>query len=142
MADVQDTVLTERQVEILELRAEGHTQQEVAEMLGTTDSNVSAIEQAAESNIKKARRTLSLARTLRTPVQFTVETGTAYDEFIDEIYARGDDADIKIAYSGPELSGHLFNQLETHVDHGTLEATVKVGLTADGDVNVFPVDTQ
>jgi len=142
MPDVQDTVLTDRQVEILELRADGRTQQEVADILGTTDSNVSAIEQAAESNIEKARKTLAVARTIQTPVQFTVESGIAYDEFIDVIYKRGDEADVQIMYSGPELSGLLFEQLKSHVNQGTLDTSVKVGLTDEGDVNVIPVDTQ
>lgn len=137
----ENTVLTERQVEILELREEGHTQREVAEKLGTTDSNVSAIEQAAESNIDKARRTVSFVRTLRTPVQFTVPAGTPYDEFIDAIYEQGDEADIKITYCGPELYGHLFRQLEAHVGHGELNTAVRVGLTDEGDVNVFPLVT-
>ena len=142
MTDGQDTVLTDRQVEILELRAEGHTQKEVADILGTTDSNISAIEQAAESNIERAKNTVALSRTLEAAVQFTVEGGIAYDEFIDRIYEHGDEAGVQIAFSGPELSGILFRQLEAHVTQGTLEATVKVGITDDGDVNVFSVGSQ
>lgn len=48
MTSAKSTTLTERQVEVLELREQGQTQQEVADRLGTTDSNISAIERAAE----------------------------------------------------------------------------------------------
>ena len=64
MVSAAPTVLTERQVEVLKLREQGQTQQEVAEQLGTTDSNISAIERAAEQNVTKARRTLALVRTI------------------------------------------------------------------------------
>ncbi|MGM0590756.1 MAG: sigma factor-like helix-turn-helix DNA-binding protein, partial [Halobacteriota archaeon] len=55
MVSAGSTTLTERQVEVLELREQGYTQREVADRLGTTDSNVSAIERAAEQNVEKAR---------------------------------------------------------------------------------------
>jgi DNA-binding protein, Tfx family len=63
MVSAESTTLTERQVEVLELREQGQTQQELADHFGTTDSNISAIERAAEQNIEKARRRLELVRT-------------------------------------------------------------------------------
>ncbi|MFC7256169.1 Tfx family DNA-binding protein [Haloplanus litoreus] len=77
--------MTERQVEVLELRGAGHTQREVAEMLGTTDSNVSAIERAAEGNVEKAQGTLELLRMIRSPVRFTVATGASFDDVVDRV---------------------------------------------------------
>jgi len=140
MVAADSTTLTERQVEVLELRERGHTQQEVANQLGTTDSNISAIERAAEQNVEKARRTLELVRTVRSPVQFSVSPGTSFDDLVASVYAHGDEAGIKIAYCRPELYTHLYGALEGCTNQNELEATIDVGLTTEGDVRVFTGD--
>ncbi|MFB6178726.1 MAG: Tfx family DNA-binding protein [Halorientalis sp.] len=137
MVSTDATVLTDRQVAILERRERGETQRAIAEDLGTTDANVSAIERAAEANVEKARRTLELVRTLRAPTQFTVQAGTEFDTLVDQVYARGDDAGIKVAYCRPELYAHLYGLLESVTTDNRLDTAVDVGLTEDGDVKVF-----
>ncbi len=137
MVETDGTVLTERQLEVLEHRERGETQQAVAEELGTTASNVSAIERAAEANVQKARRTLELVRTLRAPVQFTVTSGESFDDLVTAVYDHGDEAGVKIAYCRPELYAHLFGLLADVTDANQLTAAVTVGLTEDGDVNVY-----
>ncbi|WP_268105294.1 Tfx family DNA-binding protein [Natronomonas gomsonensis] len=137
MVEIDTTVLTDRQVEVIELREQGYTQQEVANELGTTDSNVSAIERAAEKNIEKARRTLELLRTIRAPAQFTVSSGTEFNELVDQVYAHGDDAGVKIRYCRPELYAHLYSLLKEVAHESRLCTEVRVGLTTEGDVKVF-----
>jgi Tfx family DNA-binding protein len=137
MTAVEQTILTDRQVEILELREQGYTQKEVASRLGTTDSNVSAIERAAEENVRKARGTLKLVRTLRSPVRFTVPAGAKFDELVGEVYSEGDEAGIKISYCRPELYSHLYHELEAYTSQNRLDTAVTFGLTEDGEVKVF-----
>ncbi|WP_142861012.1 Tfx family DNA-binding protein [Salinigranum halophilum] len=137
MVSPDSTTLTARQVEVLELREAGHTQQEVAERLGTTDSNVSAIERAANTNVEKARKTLELVRTLRSPVRFTVDAGTSFDDLVDRVYTECDAAGTQVSYCRPELYAHLFGQLEPHTQRNRLETAVDVGVTREGDVTVF-----
>jgi Tfx family DNA-binding protein len=133
-AEPVDTVLTERQVEVLELREEGRTQKQVAEELGTTPSNVSAIERAATANVEKARRTLELVRTLRAPVRFRVEQGTSFESVVEAVYERGDEIGVKISYCTPELYSHLYTHLRDVVDNNQLLVGVEIGITEDGDV--------
>jgi Tfx family DNA-binding protein len=140
MVAVESTTLTERQVEVLELREQGQTQREVADQLGTTDSNVSAIERAAEQNVEKARRTLELVRTIRSPIQFSVSPGTNFDDLVASVYSHGDEAGIRIAYCRPELYAHLYGVLEECTRRNELETTVDVGITNDGEVRVFTED--
>lgn len=137
MIAAESTTLTERQVEVLELREEGLTQREVADRLGTTGSNVSAIERAAEQNVEQARRTLALIRTIRSPVRLTVDAGTTFDELVDTVYERGDEDGVKIGYCRPELYAHLFGQLESHTTRNRLDVAVEIGLTREGEVKVF-----
>jgi hypothetical protein len=137
MVAAESTTLTERQVEVLELRERGLTQREVADRLGTTGSNVSAIERAAEQNVEQARRTLGLIRTIRSPVRLTVEAGTTFDDLIDTVYERGDEDGVKIGYCRPELYAHLFGRLEPHTSRNRLDTEVEIGLTREGEVKVF-----
>ena len=137
MTGAEETYLTERQIEVLELREQGLTQVDVAERLGTTDSNVSAIERAAEANIEKARATLEVAHTIRSAVQFNAEPGESIDAVVDEIYERGDASTIRISYRKPELYGHLFHELESVLDDGQLQHPVSIGITAEGRVTAF-----
>lgn len=140
MVSTQSTTLTDRQVEVLELREAGRTQQEVAELLGTTASNVSAVERAAKRNVRKARRTLELLGTIRSPVRFTVEAGRSFDELVDRVYREGDAAGIAVDYCRPELYSHLFGRLEEQTRRNQLLVPVEIGLDRSGDVTLFPAD--
>jgi Tfx family DNA-binding protein len=137
MTSTESTTLTERQVEVLELREKGQTQQEVADRLGTTDSNISAIERAAEQNIEKARRTLELVRTIRSPIQFSVSPGTSFDTLVASVYSHADEAGVKIAYCRPELYTHLYGVIEECTNQNELKTTIDVGITNEGEVRVF-----
>ena len=140
MISAESTILTDRQIEVLNLRERGLTQQEVAEEFDTTGSNVSAIERAAENNVEKARRTLELVRTIRSPIQFSVSPGTSFDDLVASVYAHGDEAGIKIAYCRPELYTHLYGVLEEYTKQNELKTTIDVGITTDGEVRVFTED--
>lgn len=142
MTAVDATILTERQVEVLQLRERGLTQREVADCLGTTDSNVSAIERAAAENIEKAKRTLDLVDTLAAAVTFEVGAGTHFGNLIETVYTHGDEADIKIDYCRPELYGHLYELLKSHTAGNKVRRNIEIGLTHDGDVHVFPESMQ
>jgi Tfx family DNA-binding protein len=135
-ARVESSLLTDRQAEVLGLREDGLTQQAVAERLGTTASNISAVERAATDNVERARRTLEHARMLRAPVRLTFECGSGFDEVVEEIYAAGDEAGIRIDYCRPELYSHLYTHLTESFDDSKLVREVEVGLTRDGNVEL------
>lgn len=142
MVSAEGTALTERQLEVLRLRERGFTQREVAERIGTTDANVSAVERAAERNVEQARRTLEVVRVVRSPVRFSVEAGTYFEELVEMVYDHGDEVDVKVDYSYPELYAHLYEHLEDQAERSHLGSSAEIALTEDGDVRVFadPVD--
>ena len=131
-----ETTLTERQAEVMRLRADGLTQAEIATRLGTTASNVSAIECAGRDNVERARRTLDLARVIRAPVRVTMPAGTVFDDLVDAIYAEGDATGTRIDFCRPELYAHLYTRLDEALDAGRLATDVEIGLTHEGDVRV------
>ena len=137
MSTAEETILTDRQLEVLERREEGLTQAEVAAELGTTAANVSAIERAGRANVEKARRTLELVRTINAPVQFTVPPDTTFADLVDAVYDHSDEAGIKVEYCRPELHSHLYATLQDCTSGSRLTTTVTVGLTEAGAVNVY-----
>ncbi len=140
MVSAESTILTERQVEVLELREQGQTQQEVADYLGTTDSNISAIERAAKQNVEKAHQTVELVRTIRSPIQLSVSPEASFDDLVARIYTHGDKAGIKIAYCRPELYTHLYEVLEEYTNQNELKTTIDIGITNEGEVRVYTED--
>ena len=50
-----DSFLTERQIRVLELRTQGHSQQEIADIMGSSRSNISILETRAHRNILQGK---------------------------------------------------------------------------------------
>ncbi|MDZ7701696.1 MAG: Tfx family DNA-binding protein [Halobacteriales archaeon] len=138
--DAADTFLTERQAEVLERRREGLTQREIAERLGTTVPNISAIERAARDNVERARRTVDLANRIETDVWFEQGAGDHLRDVVEAIYEAGDEAGVKITYSDPELAAYLHVHLGDRLDGRRLTDPVEVGITPDGGVVTYGPD--
>jgi Tfx family DNA-binding protein len=51
---MKDSLLTERQKEVLRYRKKGLTQQQIADIIGTSKANVCTIEKAALENIRRS----------------------------------------------------------------------------------------
>ena len=64
-----DTSLTKRQMEIMRLRHEGYSQEEIASGLGTTKQNISAIEKMARKNVERAENTIKFIKTLNKTIK-------------------------------------------------------------------------
>jgi hypothetical protein len=137
LPDADDTFLTERQREVLVLRQEGKTQREIADEFGTSVSNVSMIESAAEENVEKARRTVELAKYIRTPNRVDVEPGNHIDDIVETVYDMGDVQGVKIEYSRPELYSHIYTSLSELFEGEHFDASVGIGITDDGKVEFY-----
>lgn len=159
MVAVETTALTEREVTVLRLRADGHAYEAIAETLDGTDTtdptddadrsddagttgdadltgaDVREIERGAEAAIERARRTLDLAATVRRgPVTFTAASGTTVEDLAREVYDRGDDAAIDVAYCHADLQAHLRDALADRIEADRLDAPATLTITEDGDV--------
>ena len=134
---VEDTFLTERQKQVLVLREEGKTQREIADEFGTSASNVSMIQSTAEENIEKARRTVELAKYIRTPNRVDVEPGDHIDDIVETVYDMGDVQGVKIEYSKPELYSHIYTTLSDLFDGEHFDASVGIGITDEGTVEFY-----
>jgi hypothetical protein len=68
--------LTKRQVQVLQFRLQGLTQQEVADLLGTTRANICKMERRAHQNVMMARMTLREWMKIQAPIVIFVPAGT------------------------------------------------------------------
>ncbi len=137
LPETEGTFLTERQKRVLVLRQEGMTQREIAEEFGTSAANVSMIETAAEENVEKARRTVELAKYIRTPQRVEVEPGDHIDDVVETVYDMGDVQGVKIEYSKPELYSHIYTTLSDLFDGERFVSAVEIGVTENGDVEFY-----
>lgn len=135
---VEDTFLTERQIEVLSLRLDGLTQSAIADRLGTSVANVSSVESAARRNIDRARRTVDLARLLRCIIEVDVAEGDDLRDVLDRVYAAGDDAGVTVEYTEPELSGYLLDALGDRIHGRRFTSAATIGIAPDGDVEPYP----
>lgn len=136
MASADGTILTDRQVEVLSLRAAGCTQREAAARIGTSGSNVSSIERAAMANIEKARNTVDLAETITAESTFTVAAGTHFGDLVDMVYSTADAESTKVNYCRPELYAHLYDLVAEHTEGSKIRIDLTIGLESSGDVCV------
>ncbi|MBC7098510.1 Tfx family DNA-binding protein [Candidatus Bipolaricaulota bacterium] len=132
----KNTILTKKQMEILKLRSEGYTQQEIADKLETTRQNVSAIERTARENIKKAENTLKFVRLLEAPIWFTAKKGMDLDEIMEKIFSQADKENIHVVYDGIFLAMKIREEAAHRMIHRVVVEKFNVGITKDGEIIV------
>lgn len=134
--DASDTFLTERQRDVLVLREQGMTQSEIAEEFGTSAANVSMIASAAEDNVERARRTVELAKYVRTHQRVEVAEGDHIEDVVRRIYDVGDVHGVKVEHSKPELYSTVYETLAGEFDGERYagELPVEIALTEDGEL--------
>ncbi len=127
--------LTERQLEILELRSKWHTQEEIARKLGTTRENVTITEKRARDNIKKARRTIDAFEML-SPVEIEIEKGDDVFQVPDKILRMGDTSGIDILYNKTTLVSMLRRKAGDRIGGNKILDGFKVLLLRNGKIRL------
>jgi Tfx family DNA-binding protein len=131
---ITGSFLTRRQLEVLKLREQDRSQQEVAEILGTTRSNVSILEKRAHNNIARAERTLQQWMMIRAPVSLRIKEGTDVFALPAMIFQEADRSSIQL----PVTSLDIIVQLRRKAPHlfrkRFVSQDVELYVTAEGDV--------
>lgn len=130
--------LTEKQKKVLRMREEGKSQAQIANEMGTTRSNISAIENNARKNIEKSERTLELAEILKSQIKFTIEKPVDIYDIPRIVFKKGDEENIKINLTGPELLRKVKRKAEPVLQGKELKGGITVGISQDGEVRIEP----
>jgi Tfx family DNA-binding protein len=130
-------LLTERQLQVLELRRKGLSHEEIARMLNTTRENVVILEKRAIKNIRIALETLEYAAAIG-GLRIKAARGSRILDLAATIVREADKAGVKLAMSMPELVVELSNKMRGRIEKGRLKEDVEVLVLPDGSLAVVP----
>jgi Tfx family DNA-binding protein len=130
------TVLTQRQWQVIRLRATGLTQSQVAKRLRTTRENVSIIEHRAHENLRSARATLEALEQLSDSRELVLPSGTSIFEATSMILHRGDILRVKLKLSADSILALLRSRCRGRIRGHHLTTVIRVQLNEDGSVSI------
>ncbi|NOZ57978.1 MAG: Tfx family DNA-binding protein [Euryarchaeota archaeon] len=132
--EVLQTFLTPAQARVLELRAKGYTQAQVAEILGTTRANVSITESRARKNIAKAARTLALFNKIGAPLMLEIGRGEDIFNVPKKVFACATECGIKVKENTLSLIEKIEREARRKLDGRVVREEIRITILKSGDV--------
>jgi len=132
----RDSLLTPRQQRVLQLRLTGCSQQEVAEMLGTTRSNISILEKRAHQNIACAERTLAQWMMIRAPISLKAKAGTDVFDLPKMIFEAADERSIRLPVTSLDIIVQLQRKAPRLFKKRDLQQDAEIFVTEEGEILV------
>jgi len=127
-----DSLLTDRQAAVLRLRKKGLSQQEVADILGTTRSNVSILEKRALHNVSRARATLRDWTMIQAPVSLKIPAGTDLFEVPALVFSEADRSGIKLDIGSVDIVFQIRRKVPEALKKRVTIRDLVVAVTEDG----------
>lgn len=131
-----ESLLTERQLQVLQLRKEGRSQAEVADILGTTRSNISILEKRAHQNIHRAEQTLRQWMMIKAPISLKVKEGTDVFDLPKMIFDAADQRAIELPVTSLDIIVQLRRKSPQLFRKRAVLKDVDVYVTEDGELLV------
>lgn len=129
-------ILTERQIEVLKLRAEGYTQKRIAEQIGTTRENVVLLEARARLNIERARATLDGLKHQGLAVSVEIPRGTHLVDIPRIVLNRANRARIKLGANFTRIYEDIRFKAKDRVSGTRVTKPIAVTVFPDGDYSI------
>jgi Tfx family DNA-binding protein len=126
--------LTRRQIEVLRLRCQGRTQQEIAEIMDTTRPNVTKLERRAYQNIMMARRTIRYWMKIQAPISLTICKDTDVLHIPAMIFEAADIKGIHLPVNSIDLIVQLKAKAPFLFNRETLPNDVTIFVSRDGQL--------
>lgn len=130
----RDTFLTERQLQVLRLRKERHSQTEIAKKLGTSRANISATEKMALNNIKRAKNTIELVKLIEAPIWLTVEPNSDLNDVVKDLYQLADSEGIRVTHTFTSLAKTIQEKASGRIRGRKILEKLDVAVARDGAV--------
>lgn len=131
-----DSMLTDRQLEVLRLRSQGRSQQEVADILGTTRSNISILEKRAHQNIARAEETLRQWMMIRAPIAMRVSAGTDVFDIPEMVFQAADKKGLQLPMTSLDIIEQLRLKAPKLFKKRAVPKDIDVYATKDGELLV------
>lgn len=129
-----DSFLTRRQIEVLRLRCQGRTQQEIAEIMDTTRPNITKLERRAYQNIMMARRTIRYWKKIQSPVSLTIRKDTDVLHIPAMVFEAADLKGIHLPVNSIDLIVQLKSKAPFLFNRETLPNDVTIFVSRDGQL--------
>jgi Tfx family DNA-binding protein len=129
-----DSFLTRRQLEVLKLRKQGRPQQEVADILGTSRSNVSILEKRAHSNIARAERTVQQWMMIQAPISLRIKAGTDVFDLPTMIFREADRRSMQLPTNSLDIIVQLRRRAPNLFRKRYVSQDVDLYVTAEGEL--------
>ncbi len=130
-------LLTDRQKMVIQFRKEGMTQQEIADELKTTRSNISLIEKAANDNVRLAKEALDYIYSLEATLVCTLSAGSELTQEIFLIYKAARQTGIKVQYDTGALLSRILTAVPEKISDGTIREDINVYLNLTGIIYIY-----
>jgi Tfx family DNA-binding protein len=127
-----DSLLTDRQLEVLRLRNQGRSQQEIADILGTTRSNISILEKRAHQNIARAENTIQQWMMICAPVSLVVPAGTDVFDLPGMIFEAADEKGMRLPLTSLDIIEQLRLKAPRLFKKRAVPRDIDVCITKDG----------
>lgn len=137
--DPAHSFLTKRQLEVLQMRHQGLSQQDVADRLGTTRSNISILEKRAHQNIERAERTVQQWMMIRAPITLEAAAGTDVFDLPKMIFAAADKCRIRLPVTSLDIVVQLRRKAPGLFKKRALEKDARIYVNEEGEVMVEEV---
>ncbi|HOT93865.1 MAG TPA: Tfx family DNA-binding protein [Methanoregulaceae archaeon] len=131
---MKDGLLTARQKEVLRHRRQGLTQQQIADIIGTSKANVCTIEKSALENVRRARETLQFMFTLDARFLCEIPAGADLLAVPERVFREASSRGVKVRYDTIGLINRLRESLPEHLQARFVKADIQVYLNDDGEV--------
>ncbi len=137
MTRYNNTLLTEIQVKVLELRSQGKTFDEISQILGLSKTTVYTAYKTALKTIEKARNTLKLYVELKGSITIEIPANTNIDELLSIILREADIHGIKIIErSSNILLKILRNKKCIDIDKARIKCNLRVHINKNGTIQL------
>ena len=134
LAEETKSFLTDRQLQVLRLRSQGLSQQEVAKMMGTTRANISKLERRAHQNIIASRRTIHDWMKVQAPIISQIPAGTDVLRVPDMIFREADLVGIHLPANSIDLIVRLKAKAPFLFKRQSLPKDVVIFITREGQI--------
>ena len=131
----RESLLTPEQIRVLKLLREGKSRKEIAEILGTSVSNVYMIEKRALRNVEIAKRTLQQYLEIQGEVTMRVPAGVPLREIPELVVEEANKYGVKLKVTTSDILYDLIKELGD-VDNAPME--VEIRILRDGRILMHP----
>lgn len=130
-------LLTDRQKMVIQYRKDGLTQQEIADLLQTTRSNISLIQKSANENIRLAKEALAYVYSQNSTLVCTLSAGSELTREAYTIYKSARQLNIKVQYDTSALINRIMLAVPEKLAGTAVKEDINIYLNPTGIIYVY-----